>query len=75
MVLPRRNIAFGGILVLRGATLRAHFTSNLVHELAFGTPKFYIASYGKIKHRLFELSSNCDMKSGFGGNNLLPDEL
>ena len=26
--------------------------SNLVHGLAFGTPKFYIALYGKIFHEL-----------------------
>ena len=39
------------------ADLRPDFTSNFVHGLAFGTPKFYIASYGKIKHGLvnFEL--------------------
>ena len=44
--------------------LRPDFTSNLVHGLAFGTPKFYIAPYGKIKHELVKLSSNCDVKSG-----------
>ena len=38
--------------------------SNLVHRLAFGTPKFYIAPYGKIKHRLVSLSSNYDVKAG-----------
>ena len=37
--------------------------SNLVHGLAFGTPKFYIAPYGKINHGLVCLSYNCDMKS------------
>ena len=37
--------------------------SMLVHVLAFGTPKFYIAPYDKIKHELV-LSSNCDVKSG-----------
>ena len=41
--------------------LRPDFTSNLVHGLAFRTPKFYIAPYGKINHGL---SCNCDMKSG-----------
>ena len=44
--------------------LRPDFTSNLVHELAFGTPKFYIAPCGKIKHELVNLSSKCDVKSG-----------
>ena len=38
--------------------------SKLVHVLAFGTPKFYIAPYDKIKHELVNLSSNCDVKSG-----------
>ena len=45
-------------------TLRPDFTSKLVHVLAFGTPKFYIAPYDKIKHELVNLSSNCDVKSG-----------
>ena len=31
-------------------TLRPDFTSKLVHILAFGTPKFYIAPYDKINH-------------------------
>ena len=44
--------------------LRPDFTSNLLQGLAFGTPKFYIAPYGKINHGLVNLSSNCDMKSG-----------
>ena len=44
--------------------LRPDFTSKLVHVLAFGTPKFYIAPYDKIKHELVNLSSNCDVKSG-----------
>ena len=44
--------------------LRPVFTSKLVHELAFGTPKFYIVPYDKIKHQLVNLSSNCDVKSG-----------
>ena len=43
--------------------LRPDFTSKLVHVLAFGTPKFYIAPYDKIKHKLVNLSSNCDVKS------------
>ena len=37
--------------------------SNLVHELAFGTQKNYIAPYGKITHGADNLSYNCDMKS------------
>ena len=45
-------------------TLRPDFTSKLVHVLAFGTPKFYIAPYDEIKHELVNLSSNCDMKWG-----------
>ena len=45
-------------------TLRPDFTSKLEHVLAFGTPKFYIAPYDKIKHELVNLSSNCDVKSG-----------
>ena len=45
-------------------TLRPDFTLNLVHELAFETPKFYIAPYGKINHGVVNLSYNCDMKSG-----------
>ena len=39
---------------------RTDFTSNLAHGLAFGISKFYIAPYGKIKHKLVNLSSNCD---------------
>ena len=46
------------------SSLRPDFTSKLVHILAFGTPKFYIAPYDKIKHELVNLSSNCDVKSG-----------
>ena len=45
-------------------SLRPDFTSKLVHVLAFGTPKVYIAPYDKIKHQLVNLSSNCDVKSG-----------
>ena len=44
-------------------SLRTDFTSNLVHGLAFQTPKFYIASYGKMKQEPVKLSSNCDVKS------------
>ena len=45
-------------------TLRPDFTSKLVHVLAFGTPKFVIAPYDKIKHELVYLSSKCNVKSG-----------
>ena len=45
-------------------SLRPDFTSNLVHGLAFGTPKFCIAPCGKINHGLVSQSSNCDVKSG-----------
>ena len=48
---------------LRG--LRPDFTSKLVHGLAFGTSKFYVAPYGKINNGLVNKSSNCDVKSGF----------
>ena len=45
-------------------SLRADFTSKLVRELAFGTPKFYIAPYERINHGLVNMSFNCDVKSG-----------
>ena len=48
----------------RSFRLRPDFTSKLVHVLSFGTLKFYIAPYDKIKHELVKLSSNCDVKSG-----------
>ena len=38
--------------------------SKLVRELAFGTPKFYIALYDKINQGLVNVSSNCDVKLG-----------
>ena len=53
-----------GLLETFALALRPDFTSKLVHVLAFGTPKFYIAPYDKIKHELVNLSSNCDVKSG-----------
>ena len=52
------------VLVNSLGSLRPDFTSKLVHVLAFGTPKFYIAPYDKIKHELVNLSTNCDVKSG-----------
>ena len=55
--------------------LRPDFTSKLVHVLAFGTPKFYIAPYDKIKHKLVNLSSNCDVKSGLSVTRLEFPEL
>ena len=42
---------------------RPEFTSVLLHGLAFGTPKYYIAPYGKTNHGLVNLSYTCDMKS------------
>ena len=51
--------------------LRPDFTSKLVHVLAFGTPKFYIAPYDKIKHELVNLSSNCDVKSGLSADSIV----
>ena len=38
---------------LANCTLRPDFTSKLVHVLAFGIPKIYIAPYDKIQHELF----------------------
>ena len=52
------------LIILDVKSFRSDFTSKLVHILAFGTPKFYIALYDKIKHKLVNLSSNCDVKSG-----------
>ena len=46
---------------MRLSGLRPDFTSKLEHVLAFGTLKFYIAPYDKIKHELVNLSSNCDV--------------
>ena len=45
-------------------SFRPNFMSNLVHRLPFRTSKSYIVPYGKINHRLFNLSCTCDMKSG-----------
>ena len=60
----------GEILPVRlpSQALRPDFTSKLVPKLAFGTPKFYIAPYDKIKHELVKLSSNCDVKAGLRAN-------
>ena len=44
--------------------LRPDFTSKVVHILAFGTLKNYIAPYDKINYGLVNLSYNCDTKSG-----------
>lgn len=55
-------------------SFRPNFTSNLVRGLAFGTPIFYIApygKYGKINYGLVNLSSNCDVKSGLSAEELL----
>ena len=54
-------------------SLRPDFTSKLVHVLAFGTPKFYIAPYNKIKHELVNQSSNCDVKLGLRAMTSLHD--
>ena len=48
-------------------SLKTDFTSKLVHELEFGTPKCFIVPYGKTKHELVKLSYNCDVKSGLRG--------
>ena len=69
-VYPRLFLLFGhtgrraGYTSRAESRLRPDFTSQLVHELAFGTPKFYIALYDKINHGVVNLSSNCDVKSG-----------
>ena len=55
-------------LLKQHVAFRPDFTSKLVHVLAFGTPKFYIVPYDKIKHELVNLSSNCDVKSGLSLN-------
>ena len=57
------------------AIFRPDFTSKLVRELAFGTPKFYIAPYDKINHGLVNMSSNCDVKSGVRALGLEPCRL
>ena len=62
LILRQRNLSKR--CLLRFVCLRPDFTSKLVHVLAFGTPKFYIAHYDKIKHKIVNLSSNCDVKSG-----------
>ena len=49
--------------------------SKLVQGLAFGTPKFNIAPYVKINHRLVNLSCNCDIKSGLKVPNMKLIEL
>ena len=55
--------------------LRPDFTSKLVRELAFGTPKFYIAPYDKINHRLVNTSYNCDVKSGLNQLEIIISDL
>lgn len=37
--------------------------SDLVHRLALETPEFYISPFGKINHRLVNLSYNFEVKS------------
>ena len=44
---------------------RPDFKSNLVHGSAFGTPKFYIALYGKIYHVIVNLSYHWDVSISF----------
>ena len=60
----RQSMLNSTCLPYKNNTVLGDFTSRLVHVLAFGTPKFYIAPYDKIKHELVNLSSNCDVKSG-----------
>ena len=67
MVIDDRLLFFGSLFI----SLRPDFTSKLVHVLAFGTPKFYIAPYGKIKRELVNLSSNCNVKSGLSATQFL----
>ena len=61
---PHRDLHCLQFQLFSSLVLRPDFTSKLVHVLAFGTPKFYIVPYDKIKHELVNLSSNCDVKSG-----------
>ena len=35
--------------------LRPHFMSNVVHRMAFGTPKFHVGLYVRISHGLINL--------------------
>ena len=55
--------SFTGYNVLVYA-VRPDFTSKLVDGLAFGTPNFYIAPYGKLNYGLVHLSYNRDVKLG-----------
>ena len=55
------------LLVKDLLSFRPNLMPKLVHGLAFGTPKFYIAPYDKINHRLVNLSCKCDVKSGLKG--------
>ena len=55
----------------RHRRVRPDFTSNLIHVLAFGTPKFFISPHGKINHGLVHLSSNCGVKSGLSVSDML----
>lgn len=55
------NVCF---LSLHFYYFRPEFTSTLVRGLAFGTPRFNIALYGKIHHELVNPNYSCDVKFG-----------
>ena len=44
------------LFIVKLNPLRPDYMLNLVHRLVFGTPKFYIAPYGKINRDLLILS-------------------
>ena len=57
-----KSMLFANTAVFVSGTLRPNFMAKLVYRLAFGTLKFYIAPYSKIKNKLVNLSYNCDVK-------------
>ena len=52
---PRPETPVESELFIFKMTFRPDFTSKLVHGFAFGTPRFYLAPYGKINHGLVNL--------------------
>ena len=58
------------IFILLHSTLRPNFTLNLVHRLAFGTPKFYIVPNGKTDCRFVNLSYKYNLNLGIPNVNL-----
>ena len=76
LILPRNSVArltdcpdmtlavYPGRKATTTTTLRPDFMLKLVHRLAFGTPKFYIAPYDEIHHGFVNSSCNCNVKLG-----------